>query len=248
MFDLPPSLVLVVPCYKEALRLPRLLPGLVEGLKDLPCMIQVVDDGSPGPDVEPVRALVQGLRLRFPDRLAPLLVLPRNQGKGAAVRAGWLAHRDATQWAFVDADGSISPQEVRRMMIQSMAQPNRGYFASRVKMLGRDVHRTWMRHINGRIFATLSSICLKVDVYDSQCGFKILPSFALIRKIDCFRENGFAFDLEILMALWEQNVPIEEVPIDWTHISGSKVRLFRDSIAMTLSVMRIARRRSIWKA
>jgi dolichyl-phosphate beta-glucosyltransferase len=214
----------------------------METLKDLTCVVQVVDDGSPGPDVEKTRALVEGLRLRFGERLAPLLCLPRNQGKGAAVRAGWRAHPDAVQWGFVDADGSISPEEVCRVAILALGSPTTAYFASRIKMLGRKVDRSNLRHYYGRIFATLSSVLLHAGVYDSQCGFKIMPGFALRPRIDHLEENGFAFDLEILMELLAQGVPIEEVPIDWAHVSGSKVRILRDAIAMLMSLMRIKRR------
>jgi dolichyl-phosphate beta-glucosyltransferase len=238
-------LVLVIPCYNEGERLPLFLPGLVETLADVDCVIQVVDDGSRRAETDATGALVEKWRSQFPKRLAPMLALSANQGKGGAIRAGWQAHQGCESLGFVDADGSISPAEVRRVVELALASPKQAYFASRIKMLGRHVHRSSLRHLVGRFFATAVSLRLNIPVYDVQCGLKILPG-AVYSPDTPFEENGFAFDLELLVALFDQHFSIQEVPIDWTHIPGSKVRLFRDSVRMFSSLQQVARRRPKW--
>lgn len=236
-------LVLVVPCYNEAERLPLFLPGLTEALADIDCLIQVVDDGSQPAQVKAVEAAVEKSRSRLPNQVASLLALPVNQGKGAAIRAGWRAHGESELLGFVDADGAIAPREVRRFAELAFAAPGQAYFASRIKMLGRKVDRKFTRHIIGRVFATLVSLRLKVPVYDTQCGLKILPSAAFPQGVH-FEENGFAFDLELMMVLLDEGFSIEEVPIDWSDVPGSKVHLVRDPIRMYSALQRIAHNRS----
>jgi len=241
-----PRLLLVVPCYNEAERLPHFLPLLAETLEGVDCLIQVVDDGSQQVQLAATGALVEELRTRFPTRLGPLLPLPANLGKGAAIRAGWRAHPGSELLAFVDADGAVSPREVHRVVHLAMAAPEKAYFASRVKMLGRNVNRSLLRHFVGRVYATAVSLRLNIAVYDSQCGLKIVPRALFAGRDSLFEENGFAFDLELLAALLDQGFLIQEVPVDWTHVSGSKIHLIRDSIRLYLSLNRVARHRAKW--
>ena len=101
--------------------------------------------------------------------------LPKNMGKGAAVYAGWNLDSEAEWLGLLDADGSIPPYEVLRVLslLQEENAPN-GFFASRCKILGRTVHRSWLRHVCGRVFATLVATSTGIPVYDSQCGFKLI--------------------------------------------------------------------------
>ena len=48
-----------------------------------------------------------------------------------------------------------------------------------------------------------------------------------------------AFDINLLYSLKQAGFRIREVPTEWTDKSGSKVALFRTSLTMFLSVLRI---------
>jgi hypothetical protein len=175
------------------------------------------------------------------------LRLPKNVGKGGAIHAGWRAHPGAQHLGFVDADGAISAAEVRRLAQIAFQQPEVALFASRVKMMGRNVERKYSRHLIGRAYASLICTWLEVAAYDTQCGLKIIPGRAFFAKADLFQERGFAVDVELLTALIEQGIEIQEVPINWQDIPGSKVRWLRDPWLMMLSILRIAGRRQVWR-
>jgi glycosyltransferase involved in cell wall biosynthesis len=239
-------MLIVIPCFRESERLPQFLPGLAAALDGHACEVQVVDDGSPAAERESTRQLVDRIRAAFPATVLPMLALSSNQGKGAAIRAGWSAHPGHEQLAFVDADGSIAPDEVARFVRMAMTNPAKALIASRIKMLGRRIERSHFRHYFGRIFATLVSVRLNLPVYDSQCGLKALPAWVYANHAARFQENGFAVDPELLYVLIKLGVTVEEVPINWTHIKGSKVRPVRDAVAMFLALGRIVRRNSGW--
>ena len=48
-----------------------------------------------------------------------------------------------------------------------------------------------------------------------------------------------AFDINLLVSLKRAGYRIREVPTEWTDQAGSKVALFRSSLTMFLSVVRI---------
>jgi dolichyl-phosphate beta-glucosyltransferase len=236
---------LIIPAYCESARLPAYLAELCGAVKaaDLPVEICVVEDGSPPAEREALLKSLERLRPEF-SLLAPPLLSPVNCGKGASIYAAWDLAEDAEWLAFVDADGAIPAYEVVRVFRLALEknEGNRAYFASRIKMLGKKIERSTWRHYSGRIFASLVGLMVEPEVYDSQCGFKVVPR-ALYRKIrPRLQETGFAFDVELLAALRQAGAEVEEVPIDWSDIPGSKIRFFRDSVRMAAALWRIRTR------
>lgn len=249
--NMPTSSVhLVIPCYRESGRIGAFLPDLCRAMQAFSgqVRIQVVEDGSCAAEVQCMREIVEKLRVDFP-WLLPLKVLERNLGKGGAVYAGWADHVGADWLAFVDADGSCSAHEVARLLAMraDAREVPTALFASRVKMLGRKVERLLKRHWLGRVYATLVSELLNVPVYDSQCGLKLLPRLAFERIAPRLRIKGFAFDVELMVALLDTGCGIREVPIDWQEVAGGKVSLLRDSWRMARDVWDIRCRRPTWR-
>jgi dolichyl-phosphate beta-glucosyltransferase len=236
---------LVIPCYRESARIEVFLTDMCQEMSALErVVIMVVDDGSGFEEVSRLSAIIDDFRARN-SCLLPLKKMPYNSGKGAAVYEGWADSGDADWLAFVDADGACSAKEVARLI--GMIDGKTALFASRVKMLGRQVDRLFKRHLLGRVYATMVSELLKVPVYDSQCGLKIVPRAAYERVSSGLQVTGFAFDVELMIALLDAGCQIQEVPIDWHEVIGGKVNLFLDSWRMARDVMRIKARRSLHK-
>jgi dolichyl-phosphate beta-glucosyltransferase len=238
--------LLVVPCYRESVRIRAFLPELcAEMMKLGNVKVRLVDDGSGSDDANALETYVEELRPRFAC-LQPLLRLPENQGKGGAVYSGWDAGHDEEWLAFVDADGSCSAVETRRLLelTQSVRPEVTAIFASRIKMLGRAVHRQLKRHLIGRIYATLVSELLHIDVYDSQCGLKVVKRQAYEAARERLFIKRFAFDVDLLVRLLDAGGQVNEVPINWHEVPGGKVRLLRDSWRMFLDVLNIRKSRS----
>ena len=243
-----PSFFLVVPAYRESRRLPHFLPHLAETLIERfpSARIQVVDDGSGPEEQAETSRQIGSLRKKFSNLLQPLL-LPHNVGKGGAILAAWDKNPGLDYLAFVDADGAISPDEVCRLAsLLPASGTERALFASRIRMLGRKVDRKYIRHYVGRLFATCIGGLLNAEVYDSQCGLKFIPATAYSRIRPWLEGRRFAFDLELLATLRHIACPIEEVPIHWHDVAGSKVSLGRDSVRMLCSAWSIRHARRTW--
>lgn len=232
---------LVVPCYRESRRIGDFLPELCAHMQEMGGVkVLVVEDGSGLEEQDAMRRLMLPLQEQYPCLLPPLM-LGQNIGKGGAVYAGWESETSAELLAFVDADGASPPREVARLISLARSDSYEGHalFASRVKMLGRQVRRLLKRHLLGRIYATLVSEIFNIPIYDSQCGLKIVPKIAFQKVAAALQIKGFAFDVELLVALRDTGCQIVEVPTDWYEIPGGKVRLIHDSILMAKDVWRI---------
>ncbi|HEX4085244.1 MAG TPA: glycosyltransferase [Chthoniobacteraceae bacterium] len=243
--------LLVVPAFEESRRLPVFLEALARELEaeTFLARILVVDDGSRKSECEQVAGAVETLAKAHPVILPPLL-LPVNQGKGGAIMAGWASETPARWLCFADADGATPAREIARVL-RSVAEDSRErdcFFASRIKLLGRAVQRKMSRHLLGRVYATLVGTLIHSGVYDSQCGFKIVSAEAYRAVRGVITEKRFAFDVELLAALVDAEMSIEEVPIDWKDIPGSKVSFLGDTVRMFVSLLRIRAKRRHWQA
>lgn len=238
--------LLVIPHYRDSSRIQPFLDDLAERLPPHFAVL-VSDDGSGEDEAGRLRALISRRQSRQssdgPVFLDPLIHIS-NTGKGSAVKRGWLAGEGYSLLAFADADGAVSASEIKRAehYIRAGDSAVDALFGSRVKMLGRSVKRSLHRHLMGRIFATLIARVTGLGAYDTQCGLKIITQEAFQKIVAHMACPGFAFDVELCLLLQKSQAAVQEFPLDWTDIAGSKVRLLRDSVRMAAEVFKIRRR------
>ena len=166
-----PDVCLVVPCFNEAQRLDS--AAFLAGLTAQPRLgFCFVNDGSG----DETSLALRELAAKAPERIT-VVDLDRNRGKAEAVRRGMLTAVEDSKHAFVgywDADLSTPLSEVAPFIntlernVDAVAA-----IGSRWRRLGADIDRRALRHVLGRVFATLASMTLDLPVYDSQCGAKL---------------------------------------------------------------------------
>ena len=94
----------------------------------------------------------------------------------------------------------------------------------------------------GRLFNKLVQILTLAGLPDTQCGFK-----AFRRQVahDVFKAQticGWGFDVEILSIVRRRGYSLSSIPIAWNYNADSRVRPFRDAIAMLSEVWAIRNR------
>ena len=217
--------VIVMPCYNEEQRLDQaaLLRFVAEHPDD---RLLLVDDGSRDGTLAVLHAVAE----RGAGRVE-VLALARNGGKAEAVRAGML--RAATlrprYFGYWDADLATPLDAVDDFLTLIEAADDVDLvLGSRVKLLGRSIERNPVRHLLGRVFATFASWTLRLPVYDTQCGAKLLrcrePVVALFREPFAVT---WVFDVELIARYLrsEAGGQIHELPLQaWRDVPGSKVR------------------------
>lgn len=238
-----PSIVLVTPVWNDANRLAVFGEALAHALAaaELPIQWIIADDGSDPEDALRYTALRDRFGAIYPH--LQLLPLPHRSRKGGAVYDAWAQAIEADCYAFVDADGAVSPETMIHL-IRIAIEAGGTQAVLGVRPLGGNaaVKRSLIR--KGAFFAFRSMVRLLVGAgfEDTQCGAKVIPGAAYRQIAASLGERGFIFDVELLVALQPAGVALIEIPIAWTEVSGSRIRLSGDSWEMLKGLWRIRRR------
>ena len=187
----------LIPTYDN----PATIRSVVEQVAahDLPVI--VVDDGS-GP------AARRELDALAAEGLARVEHRPRNGGKGAAVKTGFVVARDAgfSHALQVDADGQHDLEDVPRFLAEARSHPD-------ALVLGHPVFDETLPR--GRAFARQISVFWvnrevgRGTIVDPQCGFRVYPIDAALAA----RAGGdhMEFDQELPVRMAWAGVPIRNL-------------------------------------
>jgi len=95
------------------------------------------------------------------------------------------------------------------------------------------------RQFASKVFHLIVQLLFHMNIKDTQCGAKVLRQAAALKVLDRLQIADMAFDVNLLYALKRAHCALLEAPVEWTDHLGSKVRLFRTSLVMLLSVLRL---------
>ncbi|GMU63425.1 MAG: hypothetical protein AMXMBFR34_51880 [Myxococcaceae bacterium] len=221
-----PLVSLVVPVFNEVRTLAELLRRVVA--VDFRKEIVLVDDCSTDGSREFLEAVqlkglaaLEGARPANENRFVVLLQ-PKNQGKGAALRRGFAA---ATGDIVIvqDADLEYDPRDIPRV-IAPIVQGNADVvFGSRFTGETRRVLYYWHAVVNWGL-TTLSNMTSGLNLTDMETCYKafrreVLSSFTL-------EEDRFGIEPELTAKVGRANVRVYEVPISYfgrTYEEGKKI-------------------------
>ena len=165
------NVIIVIPCYNEERRLAvsRILSFLAQNRDK---SLLMVNDGSTDGTLE----ILRGIQRDHPLQTL-VLDLPHNVGKGEAVRRGVLEaiRRQADLVGYWDAD-LLTPLEPARKFCEVLKRrPEiQMVIGCRVSLQGHRIAREPWRGVLGRSFAIAASHVLRLRIYDTQCGAKML--------------------------------------------------------------------------
>lgn len=232
---------IVVPCYNEGYRISQ--PTYLKFLTGTSYSICFVNDGSKDNTLE----IVNSIKAEMPDKVI-VIDLPQNSGKAEAVRQGVLAALSMEKFEYIgylDAD-LATPLEEIKFLLSHYTEQIEVVIGSRVKRLGSDIRRYAFRHYLGRIFATMASVTLKMEVYDSQCGAKLFRKGTAEELFSKPFVSKWFFDLELLYRFKhlnseEFNQKVLEVPLRTWHEKGNTRIKPMEFITAPLELVKIKR-------
>ena len=225
-------LSVVIPAYNEESRIGSTLEQVIGFLSAQPYSweVLVADDGS----TDSTNRLVADLAQTQPSlRLLGL----KHRGKGWAVGHGMLQANGAYR-LLCDADLSVPIEQVDRLLPPQVENVDIA-IGSREVLGARRIGEPPRRHLMGRIYNALVRLIAVPGLQDTQCGFKCFRQEVVPDLFQRQTMQGFAFDVEILFLALKSGIKVQEVPIDWYYRDHSKVRTLRDSLAMSLDLLKI---------
>jgi dolichyl-phosphate beta-glucosyltransferase len=229
----PIEVSIIIPAYNEERRLPPTLIDVIDYFdrRNLAYEVLVIDDGSRDGTAEVVRKFE---RVRHQVRL---IQLPKNYGKGHAVRLGVLNSRGA-KVLFADADGATPIGEFERLEKALSSGGDIAIGSRALTSTDTKVTTSIHRRALGRVFNKCVNVILLPSIADTQCGFKMFTRKAAIFLFKRQRADRFSFDVELLYMAHKAKMAVKEVPINWKNVPGSKVNLVVDSLCMFRDVFR----------
>ncbi|HEX9013634.1 MAG TPA: glycosyltransferase family 2 protein, partial [Anaerolineaceae bacterium] len=147
-----------------------------------------------------------------------------NQGKGAALRAGfrWALERDCQAVITLDADGQHDPLEIPKFL---------DCFATTGAdlVIGARDYRAMppVRRFSNTIGRWTMEWALRSRVPDNQSGYRLI-SRRLMEELISSREQGFEFEVEMIAACLARGYGLEWVPIRTIYAGeGSHIQPLR---------------------
>ncbi len=232
-----PFLSVIVPAYNEEKRIGNTLTAILAHLQAQTFRYEViiVDDGSRDHTAQVVESLIHGM-----DNTRLIAYQP-NRGKGYAVRQGMLASAGELV-LFTDADLS-TPVTAIDAALEHLQNGFDVVMGSRA-IAGSEISRYQpsYRRMGAKIFNLLRDEIVGADISrfkDTQCGFKAFRGAAARQLFGLLRIDGFMFDVEMIYVALQLGYRIYEMPVHWTDMPGSKLRLVRDTTRMFRDLARI---------
>ena len=212
IFRLPADfkLSVVIPVYNEI----RTLAKVIERVRStgLPLEIVIVDDGSRDGSREYLTELRDAPGEQ--NRDLKIILHERNQGKGGALRTGFL---ECTGDAVIiqDADLEYDPQDFHSLLQPIVEGQADVVFGSRFSHIEGAVHHYWHRWGN-QLITKLSNWKTGRAWTDVETCYKLIRRDLLQRIAPTLKERGFGIELELAAKLARQpGVRFYERPVSY---------------------------------
>lgn len=238
MPDASDLIVLVTPVWNDSARLRGFGMELAAALAASPLQVRwvIADDGSEPAERVELAALLEDYSKVF--SAVSLHHAGEHRGKGSIVREAWALFPDADWCAFIDADGSVAASDLFVLFNEALAF-RMSVFGLRKRTATTRISMNAWRWLAHRGYRILVHAWLGLRCEDPQCGVKILRGDDYRRVAGGLRENGFAFDTELLLRLARAGCRWRELPVGWVGKKGGKVRPLRDAWAMLAALWRL---------
>ncbi len=219
------STTFIVPVFNEERRILTTLDDVIRfaDARVEPTELLLVDDGSTDRTPDLIRGRIAG------HPRARLIRYEQNRGKGGAIAEGMKSAANDIVF-FFDID-LATPLATAEPVLAGFADPavdivigTRIASAARVRK-----SQPWLRRSLGEVFRLLSRI-LVPGVTDFTCGFKAFRRPVGQHLFAAARVADWSFDTEVLFLARKCGYRVAEVPVEWYHVEGSKVRMLRNGI------------------
>ena len=209
----------VIPAYQPDAALLELIAALSE--KTIPAIV-VVDDGSGHRYRE-----IFGRAAAFPK--VRLLRHAVNLGKGAALKTGinyaLCEFPDLAGVITADADGQHHPDDIEKVATRLAAAPGRMILGVR----GFDGHVPIRSRFGNTVTRAVMHALVGQNLSDTQTGLRGIPR-RLLPQLLRTETNGYDFELDMLIAVRQQGLEIEETPIRTMYAPGNRTSHFNPLI------------------
>lgn len=226
------KLSIIIPAYNEERTLEEAVRRVEGADLGVAKEIVIVDDGS----TDSTRRLIEG----FGDRCRAVF-LPRNMGKGSALRAGF-AVASGDYVVVQDADLEYDPSDLR-IMVAKAREGHKVVYGSRRMGRGKNPMAGLSYYAGGVLLSWLSNLLYGTRITDEPTCYKMFDR-ELLNSIP-LRCERFEFCPEVTAKVAKRGERIVEVPISYaprSRAEGKKIA-WRDGVAAIRTLLEYRFRR-----
>lgn len=158
-------------------------------------------------------------------------------GKGGAILEG-LKASTAEYVCYADVDCAVPPSEVKKLY-NNIGKYDCIIGSRHIKGSKIFIKQPLLRRVAGRTFNFICRSLFGFNYKDTQCGGKIVKKSTIPTILKQVKDTGWAFDVDLLVTLYNNGFSTKEFPINWYHDDNSKIKLFSDGFKMFLSLLEI---------
>jgi glycosyltransferase involved in cell wall biosynthesis len=167
-----------------------------------------------------------------------IINIPHRLGKGGSIKFAALNCTLKDYVAYMDSDLAADPSELEKLL--NNIEDHDVVLGSRILRgnlppIQRPVYRTVFSNLYSKLFRVL----FRIPIYDPQCGLKLFRREIISKLLTNVTVLGFAFDTDLIVEAYAQDLRVKEVPINWAHGKFSTVRVFDEIREMGLDVLSI---------
>lgn len=221
------TLSIIIPTYNEAKTIESVLTRVFkEQMAGWQKEVIVVDDGS----TDDTRFILDKWKKKV-----RVIVLPSNQGKGAAVTRG-LAAATGDVLIIQDADLEYSPSDYPQLVTPFDNERVNVVYGSR--FLGAHLFTMFVYALGNKFVTLVTNILYNTTLTDMETGYKAFRKEA-VKHLD-IRARRFDFEPEVTAKLLRSGHQIYEVPITYygRKFEEGKKLTWRDGVVALITLIR----------
>lgn len=212
------KLSVVMPAYNEEKLIYNSLMTTLDVVSEFVTEVEIVavNDGSrDNTKKEILRAIEKDDRIK-------IVTSDKNRGKGNAIISG-VTHATGDYVAFVDADLELHPGQLKGYL-DKMLNDNVDV------VIGCKFHKdSQLSYPLKRKIISLGYYCMlmllfHLNVKDTQTGLKLFRQEAIRPVAHLVRTSGFAYDIELLVALHRRGHSIAQMPVNVVYVRDKAER------------------------
>lgn len=200
-------LSVVMPAYNEAENIYSNIGKVIHALDDFTENYEIiaVNDGSTDQTKREIMKAVRDY-----DQVK-IVSYKKNRGKGNAIKEGVKAS-SGTYIAFLDADLDLPPEQLGAYL-KCLENDKADVVIGSKMHKDSQLNYPFVRKVISFCYYCMLKGLFRLNVHDTQTGIKMFKADALKSVIDKVKTKGFAYDIEILVALNCKKYRILEMPV-----------------------------------
>lgn len=233
MYQLRGKLSIVIPAYNEEALIYNSIMQTLSIVEQFAPDLEIiaVNDGSKDKtkqeierairdDAKQPHPVVPGMRVS--GTRIKLVTSNKNRGKGNAIISG-ISQAEGDYIAFVDADLELNPAQLEGYL-KKMQESGSDVVIGCKFHKDSELHYPFVRKVISLGYYMMLLVLFHLNVRDTQTGLKVFKAEAVKPVAHLVRTSGFAYDIELLVAVHRRGFKIEQMPVKVVYVRDKNTR------------------------